>query len=71
MTTPPSWTVAWAQAETQVTVAGTAATITIAPDGALAATITVTATGEAASILQPPDTEVIYPAPAAALQPAD
>jgi hypothetical protein len=71
VTTPPSWTVAWAQAETQVTVAATAATITISPAGPLAATVTVTAAGEAPATLQPPDTEVIYPAPSAVIGPPD
>jgi hypothetical protein len=73
MTMPASWTVAWAEAETQVTVTNlAAATITVAPAGPLAATITVTdAAGDDAGTLGPPDVEVIYPAPSAVIEPAD
>jgi hypothetical protein len=70
---PASWTVAWAQAETQVTVANlAAATVTVTPAGPLAATITVTdAAGDDAGTLGPPDVEVVYPSPPAVIQPAE
>lgn len=71
-TSPALWSVQWAQAETQVTVANlNAATITVAPAGPLAATVTVTAAGQVTGTLEPPGTEVIYPAPPAVIQPAD
>ena len=58
---PAVWAVEWAEAETQVTVT---------PAGPLAATVTVTGTGNAAGTLQPPDNEVIYPASGAVIQPS-
>ena len=66
--TPAAWTVAWAEAETQVAVTGPGVTVTIAPAGPLTAAVAVS--GEAPETLPPPDAEVIYPAAAAALQPS-
>jgi hypothetical protein len=73
MTMPANWTVAWAQAETRVTVSNlAAATITVTPAGPLAATIAVTdAAGDYAATLGPPDVEVIYPSPPAVIQPSE
>ena len=66
--TTPGWTVTWAEAETQVAVTGPGVTVTITPAGPLAATVTVT--GETSATFQPADDGVIYPAPAAVLQPS-
>ena len=73
MTMPASWTVAWAEAETQVTVTSlNASTVTITPAGPLAATVAVTdAAGQDAGTLGPPDAETIYPAPPAVIEPAE
>ena len=73
MTMPASWTVAWAEAETQVTVTSLlAATVTITPAGPLAATVAVTdAEGDDSGTLGPPDAEVIYPQPPAGIEPAE
>ena len=73
MTMPASWTVAWAEAETQVTVTSLlAATVTISPAGPLAATVTVTdAEGQHTATLGPADAEVIYPQPPAGIEPAE
>ena len=73
MTMPASWTVAWAEAETQVTVTSLlAATVTITPAGPLAATVAVTdAEGQDYAMSGPPDAETIYPAPPAVIEPAD
>ena len=70
---PASWTVAWAQAETQVTVTNlNAATVTIAPAGPLAATVAVTdAEGQDAATFGPADVEILYPAPPAVIEPAE
>ena len=68
---PALWAVEWAQAETQVTVTGIGATVTIAPAGPLAATVTVTTAGQVTGTLEPGETEVIYPAPPAVIQPPD
>ena len=69
---PAAWTVAWAQAETRVTVAGSAATVTITPAGPLAATVAVTdAEGDDSGTLGPPDAEVIYPAPPSVIEPVE
>ena len=69
---PALWSAEWAQAETQVTVANlNAATITIAPAGPLAATVTVTTAGQVTGTLEPSVPEVIYPAPPAVIQPPD
>ena len=69
-TFPAYWSVAWAQAETQVTVEGIVATLTIAPAGPLAATVTVMSAGQVCATLQPPDTEVLYPQPATVIAPS-
>ena len=73
MTTPASWTVAWAQAETQVTVTNlNASTVTITPAGPLDVTIAVAdAAGQDAATLGPADVEVIYPQPPAVIEPAE
>ena len=73
MTMPASWTVAWAQAETQVTVTSLpAATVTITPAGPLGATVAVmNAEGEGCGTFGPPDPEVIYPQSPAVIEPAD
>ena len=68
---PALWSVEWVQAETRVTVTGTGAQVSFAPAGPLAATVTATSLGQASATFTPPDTEVIYPAPSAVIEPPD